>query len=83
MYSCSLRSAVYFVNRQDNYAYVCAGGTLIILDVSAPSNPKKVGYVALLDLAYDVYVQDGVLARQKIIAIQWRERYNGRKENNV
>lgn len=45
---------------QDNYAYVCAGGTLTILDVSAPSNPIKVGYVALPDFAYSVYVQDSL-----------------------
>ena len=45
---------------QDNYAYICAGGTLTILDVSAPSNPMKVGYVALPDVAEGVYVQDGL-----------------------
>jgi len=45
-------SSLPSVNRQDNYAYVCAGGTLTILDVSAPSNPTKVGYVTIPDLAY-------------------------------
>ena len=51
--------AVYDVFVQDNYAYVCAGG-LLILDVSAPSNPTNVGYVALPDMACGVYVQDGL-----------------------
>ena len=32
---------VYDVFVQDDYAYVCAGGMLTILDVSAPSNPTK------------------------------------------
>ena len=49
--------AVHDVFVQDNYAYICAGGTLTILEVSAPSNPTKVGYVALPDIAYGIYVQ--------------------------
>ena len=40
-------SSLASLNRQDNYAYVCARGVLLILDVSEPSNPKKVGYAAL------------------------------------
>jgi hypothetical protein len=53
--------AVYDVFVQGNYAYyVCAGGTLTILDVSAPSHPTKVGYVALTDVACGVYVQGGL-----------------------
>ncbi|MBC8427778.1 carboxypeptidase regulatory-like domain-containing protein [bacterium] len=49
--------SVYDVFVQGDYAYVCAGGTLIIFDVSAPSNPTKVGYVALPDIALGVYVE--------------------------
>jgi len=49
--------AVFDVFVQDNYAYVCAGVFLVILDISAPSNPTKVGYVLLPDIARGVYVQ--------------------------
>jgi len=55
--------AVFDVFVQDNYAYVCAGGTLTILDVSAPSNPKKFGYVALPDFALGIYVSGRVMRR--------------------
>ena len=55
-------------SEQDNYAYICAGGTLTTLDVSAPSNLTNVGRAAFSDLAYDVYIQNGVFVRQKIIA---------------
>jgi hypothetical protein len=51
---------VYDVFVQDNYAYVPVGITLTILDVSAPSNPTKVGYVALPDTALGVYVHEGL-----------------------
>ena len=40
---------------QDNYAYICAGG-ILIFDVSVPSNPTKVGYVALPDGPSGAYV---------------------------
>ncbi|MBM3243017.1 hypothetical protein FJZ31_42710 [Candidatus Poribacteria bacterium] len=56
MSSCSLRSAVYFVNRQGNYAYLCAYGVLVILYISSPAHPTKVGYIALPDVAEGVYV---------------------------
>ena len=51
---------VWDVFVQDNYAYVCADGVLLILDVSVPSNPKNVGTVALPDMALGVYVQGGL-----------------------
>ena len=49
--------AVYDVFTQENYAYICAGGTLTILNVSVPSHPTNVGCVALPDFAFGVYVQ--------------------------
>jgi len=48
--------AVSDVFVQGNYAYLCAGGFLVILDISAPTHPTKVGYIALPDIAYGVYV---------------------------
>jgi len=48
--------AVYDVFVQGNYAYLCAVGVLVILDISAPAHPTKVGYIALPDLAYGVHV---------------------------
>jgi len=52
--------AVYDVFAQDNYAYVCAYGLLIILDVSTPSNPIRVGDILLPSGASGVYVQDSL-----------------------
>jgi len=46
---------VYDVFVQGNYAYLCAGGFLVILDISSPAHPTKVGNIALPYLAYDVY----------------------------
>ena len=48
--------AVYDVFVQGNYAYLCAGGFLAILDISAPDHPTKIGHIALPDIAYGVYV---------------------------
>ncbi|MBM3238986.1 T9SS type A sorting domain-containing protein [Candidatus Poribacteria bacterium] len=48
--------AVLDVFVQENYAYLCAYGVLVILDISAPANPTKVGYIALPDRAWGVYV---------------------------
>ena len=52
--------AVYDVFAQDNYAYVCAYGLLIILDVSTPSNPIRVGDIPLPSGTSGVYVQDSL-----------------------
>ncbi|MBM3242513.1 hypothetical protein FJZ31_40145 [Candidatus Poribacteria bacterium] len=48
--------AVEDVFVQGNYAYLCAYGVLVILDISAPANPTKVGNIDLPDVAEGVYV---------------------------
>lgn len=46
----------YAVFVKDNLAYLCAGYALVILDISNPTQPVKLGLVELPGSAQDVYV---------------------------
>lgn len=45
----------------DDFAYVCAGTSFLILDISDPKNPTKVGqYDGIIGYAFDVKVVDDI-----------------------
>ena len=51
--------SVYDIYILNNHACLCAGSTLVILDVSDPLNPSEIGRVYLPDLAWGVHVSGG------------------------
>ena len=49
---------VHAVALEGNYAYICAGCAFVILDVSDPTQPVKMGSLVLTDFANDVYISE-------------------------
>jgi hypothetical protein len=42
---------------EGNYVYLCISAAIVILDVSDPVHPQKLGGVAMPDDAIDIYIQ--------------------------